>query len=208
MHVVVTSDFHGHLPADVPPCDLLLIAGDCLDGDRDELERWFTRQPAEAIVGVAGNHDFIAEEDEQIVRGLPWTYLRNEATVVHGVPVWGSPMSLRFMDWAFMARDDELAAIWATIPDDTEIVIVHGPAFGILDRTSDGRHVGSVTLRERLDELPRLRLLATGHVHEAYGETAFVRSAAADAADWIRCVNGSFLDASYQLTNPPIEIDL
>lgn len=43
-----------------------------------------------------------------------------------------------------MAPGVELAEIWRTIPEGTELRIVHGPAEGVLDMTVDGRHVGSV----------------------------------------------------------------
>lgn len=180
MRVVATSDFHGIVPEDVPPCDLLIVAGDVLSGYGTTQSRatslfgWLERQPAETIVGVAGNHDYLALEDPAAVRDLPWIYLQDEGCVVDGLKVWGSPWAKEFGHWAFMRKDDALAERWTLIPDDTEILVVHGPAYGILDRVWSGTNEGSRTLLARIRELPRLKLLVTGHIHEAYG-TKLVR---------------------------------
>jgi Icc-related predicted phosphoesterase len=208
VRIVVSPDFHGYLPPDVAPCDLLLLGADCLDGDLDRLAAWLARQPARAIVGIAGNHDFIAAADQERVRRLPWRYLRDEAAEIEGMCVFGSPLALPFGEWAFMAPEAELEAVWARIPAEVEIVLVHGPALGVLDRTRDGRHAGSASLRARLDELPRLRLVASGHIHEAYGQTAIPRLAPGAERGSIACVNASFVDAAYRPGNPPLELEL
>src|SRR4051794_31800910 len=84
--VVAASDLHGHLPA-VPPCDLLLLAGDlCPVSDHSTSTQaeflggpfrdWLETVPAKHVVGIAGNHDFIFERDpEQGPRGLGGAYL-------------------------------------------------------------------------------------------------------------------------------------
>lgn len=211
MKVVVTSDFHGHLPEDVPPCDLLIVAGDVLHGwgttnsKSRSLWGWLERQPAGAIVGVAGNHDFEAEDDPDLFRTYPWTFLQDEGCDVAGVKVWGSPWAKKFGSWAFMLPDEQLAEKWKLIPDDTEILVVHGPAHGLLDKVYSGERVGSHTLRDRVRALPKLRLLVTGHIHEAYGSTVYPVPDKG-APRWVQVVNGSqgFLGRK----NPPIVIEL
>lgn len=220
MRVVAISDLHGLDVPDVPPCDLLIVAGDCLGGafsqgrlqqrraPIDRFRSWLERQPAETIVGIAGNHDYIAEREPAVVRDLPWIYLQDEGCVVDGVKVWGSPWATRFGSWAFMLPEDQLAMKWALIPDDTEILVVHGPAHGVLDKAWRD-HVGSISLRERLRELPALRLFACGHIHESYGETRLpIHTSYPADMRWLHCVNAAVPNHQTGKINPPVVIDL
>ncbi len=200
MNIAAISDLHGYLP-DTPPCDLLLIGGDVcpvydhgLDFQRrwleTELAPWLSRQPAESIVGIAGNHDFVAEVDEELMRSLPWSYLVDETARVDGLAVHGSPWTVTFMDWAFMRGDDELASMWARIPEDTDVLVTHGPPFGHGDLVINGNRGGSVSLLHRLEELPQLRLHICGHIHEGGGTRSQVGT--------VEVVNVSYVDFDYR----------
>lgn len=207
MKVAAISDLHGLDVPDVPACDLLIVAGDCLH-DRDAFGEWLQRQPAETIVGIAGNHDYLALSDPAGVRDLPWIYLEDEGVVVDGVKVWGSPWSVRFGSWAFMASEDQLAQMWALIPDDTEILVVHGPPHGVLDKAWRD-HVGSISLRTRLRGLLDLRLFVCGHIHESYGETHLpIHTSYPADMRWLHCVNASVPNFQTGKLNPPVVIDL
>jgi Icc-related predicted phosphoesterase len=94
------------------------------------------------------------------------------------------------MDWAFMRGDDELAATWATIPDDTDILVTHGPPFGHGDLVINGNRGGSETLLRRLEELPQLRLHVYGHIHEGGGSRSRVGTA--------EVANVSYVDFDYR----------
>ncbi|MDW8307145.1 MAG: metallophosphoesterase [Leptospiraceae bacterium] len=49
-----------------------------------------------------------------------------------------------------------------------EILLIHNPAYGTLDRLASYGHCGSLGIREFIDEHP-VRLVLSGHVHEDYG---------------------------------------
>lgn len=77
------------------------------------------------------------------------------------------------------------------IPDNIDVLITHGPPFGVLDGTVYGKRVGCEELLLRVYHVkPRYRLF--GHIHESYGsftkgETTFI--------------NASVLDDRYELKN-------
>src|SRR5690606_32317587 len=95
-------------------------------------------------------------------------------------------------------RGPELAAKWALIPDDTDVLVTHGPPHGILDRTYDHEPVGCEQLRIALGRV-RPRVHVFGHIHEGYG-AAFV--------DGTLFVNASTCTLAYRPTNPAIVVDL
>ena len=70
------------------------------------------------------------------------------------------------------------------IPDDTKVLITHGPPQGILDRDYSGQFRGDASLLARVETVrPKLHLF--GHVHDQNGEverfgTTFVNAAVGD----------------------------
>jgi Icc-related predicted phosphoesterase len=204
VRVAAISDLHGFLP-EIPACDVLLIAGDVcpvddhgLDHQRAWLEGpftgWLRELDAGAIVGVAGNHDFIAQAEPKLMRRLPWTYLYDETAELDGLRVHGSPWTPTFMNWAFMQDDADLATVWAQIPGDVDILVTHGPPFGYGDLAVHGLHCGSETLLRRLPQLGRLKLHAFGHIHEAGG--------ARDTLGRTILANVSYVDFDYRPAQP------
>ena len=49
-----------------------------------------------------------------------------------------------------MKDEADLAAVWALIPPDVDVLVTHGPPFGHGDLAVHGVHVGSDTLAARL----------------------------------------------------------
>jgi Icc-related predicted phosphoesterase len=132
------------------------------------------------------------------------TMLLDSACDVDGVAFYGSPWQPWFGGWAFnfpRSDDDDVAfTTWRRVPDKTEVLVTHGPPYGILDRVArGGMSVGDRVLRERVATLGRLRLHAFGHIHEAYGEVDI---------DGVRYANASICTLQYEPTNAPIVIDL
>jgi Icc-related predicted phosphoesterase len=102
-----------------------------------------------------------------------------------------------------MDDEVELNHIWQKIPDDTNILITHGPAYMCLDKVNNtyggDPHVGSKTLQNRKLELPNLKLHVSGHIHEAYGQV--------DHASYTN-ICASSVDVKYRLVNKPITMEL
>ena len=195
MRLVIVSDTHGN-SIDPPPGDLLVHCGDLTGrGTPSELEgveREFRRiegRFTHGILFVAGNHDFLFEQDPARARSIvgTGTYLNESAATIGGVTFWGSPWTPQFFEWAFMAEDEQLAARWDLIPRDTDVLITHGPPYGVLDKTYRGALAGSPTLRHAVEAV-KPTLHCFGHIHEAYGEeqiggTHFINAAICNRAN-------------------------
>jgi Icc-related predicted phosphoesterase len=179
MKIVAVSDLHGFLP-DVPRCDLLLLAGDLCPVTNHNIDfqanwvlgtfrTWLERQPAAKIVMVAGNHDFVFQYRRNwLGADFPAVYLEDSGVEHAGLHIWGSPWQPVFFDWAFNLTEPELARKWARIPENTDILVVHGPPRGYGDLTARQEHVGSPSLAERIAAI-RLKLAVFGHIHPARG---------------------------------------
>jgi predicted phosphohydrolase len=209
MRIVCLSDTHLRTEGlVVPEGDLLLHAGDLTGrGKPNEVEAalaWLAALPHPHKVLIAGNHDFLFQEDPERARALVarhpgLTYLEDEETRVGDLRIWGSPWQPWFFDWAFnVKRGPELAAIWSRIPEGTDVLVTHGPPLGILDRTADGREVGCEDLLRRVEAV-RPRLHVFGHIHEAYGRLE---------RDGTLFVNASTCDLRYAPVHPPVSVDL
>jgi predicted phosphohydrolase len=207
--VVAMSDLHGTLPPskDIPKCDLILIGGDIcgchgiLDQSvwlHKEFKPWLENLPADRIIGVAGNHDFIWEKSPQLVPRLPWTYLQDQVCEYRGWKVFGSPWQLRFFDWAFNLDEPDLARKWSVIPEDTDIFVLHGPPKGYGDWVPRGENVGSPSLVERISQV-KPRLVVYGHIHPGFGVYD---------KDGVTMANVSILDDHYSWCNYPTEFVL
>jgi Icc-related predicted phosphoesterase len=177
--VVAMADLHGRLPL-VPPCDLLLIGGDLCPHGQTEAQAgwlggafkgWLDRIPAKEVVAVAGNHDWILERAPHLVPELRWRYLQDRGVELFGLKIYGTPWQPRFFDWAFNLDEPALEIKFSRIPDGADVVVSHGPPFGIGDvapRPWGGENVGSPSLRKRLLEV-RPQLSVFGHIHEGRG---------------------------------------
>ncbi|MFP2928812.1 metallophosphatase domain-containing protein, partial [Pyxidicoccus sp. 3LG] len=181
MRLVLLSDTHmHHASLDVPACDVLIHAGDFSHrGTRQQLDsflQWFSTRPAPEKVLIAGNHDFIFEQEPDLARALTREagvhYLCDEEAVIAGLRLWGSPMTPRFGRWAFnRERGPDIRAHWEGVPEGLDVLITHGPPAGLGDRTFTGVAAGCEDLLARVRQVkPRLHVF--GHIHEAYGEYA------------------------------------
>ena len=143
-HISDTHTYHGLLK--VPEgIDMVIHSGDATnprDPYASEQEMlnfisWFGSLPIKHKVFVAGNHDLCIERNlvtkiDFMKNGI--VYLENDYAEVEGLKIWGSPFTPSFgQGWAFNKKRSALHDIWKEIPDDVDIVVVHGPPKGILD---------------------------------------------------------------------------
>ena len=204
--VVAVSDLHGTLPT-IPPCDLLLIAGDVCPVTNHDLDYqenwlrfdfrdWLAGLPARKTVLIAGNHDFVFEKRTNVLpTNYPATYLQDSGITWEGFKIWGTPWQPWFFDWAFNLDEPGLKRKWDLIPADTDILVVHGPPHGLGDGVPERqgmRHTGSPSLLQRIEQISP-KLVVFGHIHEGRGQWLIGRTVLA---------NVTILDERYQHVHP------
>jgi hypothetical protein len=216
----------------IPDGDVLIHAGDISNkgGERDVTEfiHWFQNiKGFDTKIFISGNHDFCFERVKEPHHKGDYDWLHNlmapenlsQSDVIYledsfmtiedpefsrPIKFYGTPWQPWFYDWAFnLPRlGDELEQKWGMIPDDTDVLITHGPPNGILDLVNNfrqpNRNVGCESLRFHIERIkPALNVF--GHIHEGYGVRYL---------DDTLFVNASTCTAGYSPTNKPIVVDL
>jgi Icc-related predicted phosphoesterase len=175
----LTHTYHGLL--DIPEnIDMVIHSGDATNPknpylSEDEMQNfiyWYSLLPIKHKVFVAGNHDvciernFIKKDDFERAGII---YLENDFVEIEGIKIWGSPVTPTFGDgWAFNKNRAKTHELWQHIPDDTDIVVVHGPPATILDlsynRENKLEFCGDTALMKRLLDI-NPKLVCFGHIH-------------------------------------------
>lgn len=208
MKFVAISDTHcRHRNLRLPKGDVIIHAGDIsYRGEKREIEDfldWFGKLPFSHKIFIAGNHDFFFEKEKSalIQKLIPDTvhYLKDEEIVIDGIKIWGSPYTPWFYRWAFNKRRGEpLASHWEKIPADTDVLLTHGPVYGILDMLVNEQHAGDKDLLKKLLAIkPKVHIC--GHIHESYGMIK---------RQGILFINACILNESYELVNKPLVFDI
>ena len=208
MKIVCISDTHGlHHALELPEGDMIIHAGDVTSRGQShqviDFLNWYTKLDFKYKIFIAGNHDFFFENEslEEINTSIPDNiiYLNDSAIEIEGLKIWGSPVQPWFYDWAFnRQRGTQIQKHWDLIPDNLDILITHGPAYGILDVTVRNESVGCEDLLNKIkDAKPKFHVC--GHIHEDYGNMKQFG---------INFINASVLNEHYQLVNSPITIEI
>jgi Icc-related predicted phosphoesterase len=99
-------------------------------------------------------------------------------------------------------RGAEIKKYWDMIDKDTDVLITHGPPYGILDYTpltyNKDHHVGCEELLRKLNAL-KIKVHIFGHIHYSCGkvhrnETTFV--------------NASVMNEDYEVVNKPVVVEI
>ena len=178
LRLVCISDTHGYLPssAQIPTGDVLIHAGDWTShGTQQQTLKflhWFAQHPHKHKILIAGNHDLWVENNSAFQGFVPAgvTYLQDGGCTIEGLNFWGSPVQPEFFNWAFnRKRGIDIQRHWDLIPDETDVLITHGPAYGILDTSSSAavpfpKYLGC---RDLLTAVNRVKPIAHihGHIH-------------------------------------------
>ena len=190
MKLTIISDTHNkhkYITDDLPGGDLLLHAGDLssmgYEHEVREFASWYNKLNGyHHKVFIAGNHDWGFQNNVEKVKEIvdfyeSITYLQDQLHTTQDengteVKIWGSPWQPEFYNWAFnLPRNgEELKAKWDMIPEDVDILITHGPAWGFLDDVEGrrGDHLGCELLAERIKAI-KPKIHVCGHIHTGYG---------------------------------------
>lgn len=159
--------------------DLIIHSGDISHiGRLDEVFNfleWYHSLPVENKILILGNHEkgieYRIDEIRDIIKDdFPSiTFLHHESVCIKGFNIFGSPYTPYFHGWAFNVTRSDLEYYWEEIPNDTDILVTHGPPLGIADYVKHSRqHVGCQHLLNRVLEIKPM-LHQFGHIHEEYG---------------------------------------
>ena len=185
--------------------DYLIHAGDCTSmGSKNEITQfleWFSNTDFKHKIFIAGNHDFGFEQQTDIAqeyKDMGVIYLFDNEVTIDGIKFYGSPWQPEFHNWAFnLSRGEELAEKWEQIPNDVDILITHGPAYGILDYAPIGGHVGCEELYRKIVEV-KPKIHVCGHIHDGYGQKNM---------GGIEFLNASVLNDRYEHAHKPIVVE-
>ena len=208
MRLVCISDTHNRTDdLQLPEGDVLVVAGDFCGAGTDyevmKFHHFLSEQPHKHKVIVAGNHDwpfYRAASPEVRVFKKSFTYLEDSGCEIGGVKFWGSPWQPEFFNWAFnLPRGKRLAQKWREIPTNTDVLITHGPPFGILDTVPGGDSVGCKDLAAEVLFRIKPKAHIFGHIHYSYG---------IDYKGSTTFANVSICTEGYAADNPPIVVDV
>lgn len=194
LHISDTHNCHRRL-RDLPEADVIVHSGDfCMVGTEQEtidFLNWFCDLPYRHKIFICGNHDDCLYEAN--IDGLDDNvhYLCNSGVVIDGIRFYGVPL---FMGDCITERQSRN---YANIPADTDILITHTPALGILD-FDDNINYGSEELLERMAAL-NLKAHLFGHIHAQQGvlhQHGTIFS------------NGAIMNADYSTLNTPNVIEI
>jgi Icc-related predicted phosphoesterase len=215
------SDLHGHYPK-LDGGDLLIVAGDLTASDSVLQNllfyKWVGSQKYKRKLFIGGNHDNYMQTHRPVILEIaPNThYLCDSGVEFEGIKIWGSPWTSQFpginpkccaftRPFCIPLKDR-----WDLIPDDVDILVTHGPPFGVLDKVERdyGASVGDIDLRDALEKRIRPRLHVFGHIHENGGQQLVFKRPGFGTENNTICVNASHVNECYKPVNPPVRIIL
>ena len=144
MVLVLFGDTHElHREVEVPPGDILICVGDFTMFSKslsaiEDFNEWLGELPHRHKIVVPGNHEFFLESNPERRSLLDnANVLIDEGIEIEGLSIYGSPMT-PLLGTAFgKSSPNDRARLWSKVPNDTHVLVTHGPPFGILDLPLD-----------------------------------------------------------------------
>lgn len=205
-----THNSHKHITGDLPGGDIILHSGDISSmGYEHEITqfcKWFSSLNYTHKIFIAGNHDWGFQNNKEKVNEIVnsyggITYLEDSEVIIDGIKIYGSPWQPEFFDWAFNLPKNgvELMEKWSKIPENTDILLTHGPAWGYLDDVEGrrGMHLGCELLTNRIKSI-KPKIHSCGHIHSGHGHYYDGHT---------NFFNASVLNERYLYTNEPWTIE-
>ena len=125
---------------------------------------------------VPGNAESFEELCSACEQWPSSTVLHGTGTTFNGMNIFGIGGAIPvtpFGDWSYDFTEKEAGELLKNCPD-TGILISHSPAYGLLDKSSSGFHLGSTTIWKTLEQ-KQLTLMVCGHIHESSGQQTIYR---------------------------------
>ncbi len=203
MKIIAFADTHTqHERLTIPEGDILIFAGDISgSGELHEIKRfneWLGRLSHKYKFVIPGNHDrnFATNPETKGMINNAF-FMMDQEFSIDGIKFYFSPWAPQYEDWPLMKeRGPAIKLVWDKIPEDTNVLVTHGPPCGILDKCLDDSHPGCEELLKVVNRIkPKIHIF--GHIHKSgaitIGETSFY--------------NVSVLDHSFNLCDEPMIID-
>lgn len=188
MKIVHISDTHmRHKSMVLPDGDVLVHSGDATHvgshSQMTDFSEWFNALEYEHKIIIPGNHELVTDRFDifDAYFDLDVHVLVNREVVINGIKFYGQPYTPAFGEWGWMypRNGDEARKIWAEVPDDTDVVVCHGPPLMYGDVTFDyvawqrtrkvqHVHAGCNVQLKRLQQV-KPSLVLCGHIHGSYG---------------------------------------
>jgi len=221
MKCVIISDSHNqHRSINLPDGDILIHCGDFTMGGKEheivEFLKWLgeVEKRYQKVFIVPGNHDgaivgyrliyqdLLKEHTKNTVDLWLETYLKNKVYMFDGYSFFGFPyVPFHRTVNPFFLEEDAHEELVDNIPD-CNILVSHGPPLGYLDVGGYySKNLGSFALKEKILNMPDLKLMTFGHIHECGGKEYKYKDTL--------LVNAALLDyPAYNMVTKPVIVTL
>jgi len=181
-HFSDTHGFHKEIPTSMfKDIDIVVFTGDAANSKNEQINLlelksfvgWYKNVPVKHKIFVAGNHDVCIQKElftKADFEEAGIVYLEDSYVEIEGLKIYGTPYTPAYFDWAFQMPREDMSKVWDAVPEDTDILLTHGPPLNIFDAYADDwggiTHVGDRTLGNLIVYRGGgIRAVCFGHIH-------------------------------------------